>query len=512
MVKITERLGDANGGQRGHHLLPGSLFWLILATALAWSGVAPIAATPAPGFDRTDLDRIAMTVAFDPSTRTLDGAMRVDWINDTGQVHRFLPFRLYPNAPYYDDGSLTVNAIRVDGVETYMQLSFDPTVIEVDLGAEVAPGDTVTLDFDFTTQVPRVANASFGILAGDRETGWRLADWYPTVAGWEDGGWYLAPPTSFGDPTFPRSSTWDVSFTAPDDLVVVGTGNETVLSSDPVAGTITTRLVAGPARDMALTLLPGDPEIRQEETGDGAIRVVTPDDSGFAEVVSGTVGDGMSTFSDWMGPYPADGLDIVFVPLAGAPAVSWSGLIWVDPDRFAGAGDLDRLRFTLLHEVAHQWIPGIAGSNNNDHGFMSEGLANTLAVLVARDRYGLDAGRSWLERYVAAGYQRQLERGRDGVADTPLADGTDIGTRNALVYGKAALGFEAIRQHIGHDAFLAGLMDYVATFRDRNSGPADLQAAWETASGRDLDDLWEFWFEDATATPEDVEQVLAGFG
>jgi aminopeptidase N len=169
------------------------------------------------------------------------------------------------------------------------------------------------------------------------------------------------------------------------------------------------------------------------------------------------------------------------------------------------------LRFVLAHELAHQWVPVVVGSNNNRHGFLSEGLANTLAVLAIRESGDVVGAERYLREQVAGGYLRLLESGVDGVADAPVGPETDMGQRGVLVYGKAGIGFEAIRQAMGQEAFLDALMLYGETFRFGNTVPGDLLAAFEASSGMELDEIWGFWFLEAECTPEDVHAVLDGF-
>ena len=104
-----------------------------------------------------------------------------------------------------------------------------------------------------------------------------------------------------------------------------------------------------------------------------------------------------------------------------------------------------------------------------------------------------------------------LESDGDGIADAPITEDTDIAARSHLVYGKAALGFEAIRQAIGNEAFFAGLAVYAHDYRFAVSTPDDLRHAFEGASGDDLDMLWSFWFEEEATTTADVDAILEGF-
>jgi len=347
-----------------------------------------------------------------------------------------LHFRPYPNASYYEEGETVVSAVTVDGEAATRELLADPTVLAVNLGQAVLPGDGATIRLAFRTIVPE---ASFGILGGRAGRGWWFADWYPILAGWEpDDGPYLDPPTPFGDPTFAEAATYELTFTAPDHYRVLGSGVTRHRTVDGLTGQATTTIEAGLGRDLALSLLPVGPGI-------------------------------------------------------------------------VSAGEREELRFVLTHELGHQWIGGIIGSNNNDHGFISEGLTNTLAVLVIREVDGPAVAEGYLREWVASGYRVMVETSGDGVVDAPIRATTDIVSRARLVYGKAALGFEAIRQEIGDAAFFAGLDAYAREYRFAVSAPEDLRRAFDAASGADIAPLWSFWFEERATTVADIDALLDGF-
>jgi aminopeptidase N len=54
------------------------------------------------------------------------------------------------------------------------------------------------------------------------------------------------------------------------------------------------------------------------------------------------------------------------------------------------------------------------------------------------------------------------------------------------------------------------MADYAESFAYRNATPDDLRGAFERASGRDLGELWRFWFEEAKTTAADVQRLLDG--
>ncbi len=509
-------------GQRGRRV-PGSIIPLVLILAIvAGSGLAPAAATAAPvdATDQYDLD-----VTFDPDARTLTGSMSVTWVNDTGQPQDALHFRLYPNASYYEEGETVVSAVTVDGDETVSEVSsLDPTVLEVGLGQAVNPGEGATVALRFETIVPDMPEGSFSVLSGNASDGWWLADWYPILAGRDEtDDVYLAPPTPFGDPTFAESATYRLALTAPAGFRVLGSGVTSDRVVDSLTGQVTTTIETGLGRDLTLSLLPdrpgNEPITVTATVAEIAVRVSLPPRlaiPGLGRAILDIARDALPVYEAWLGDYHEPELDIVPFPMAGTGGVSWHGIVWLDLEAIAADGSVSAeeetgLRFVLTHELGHQWIVGIIGSNNNDHGFMSEGLTNILAVLVIREADGPEVAEDYLRDWIASGYREMVVRGVDGVADAPVRASTDIVSRARLVYGKAALGFESIRQEIGDQDFFAALATYAKDYRFAVSSPDDLRRAFEQASGTDLEPLWSFWFEERATTIADIDALLDGF-
>jgi aminopeptidase N len=165
----------------------------------------------------------------------------------------------------------------------------------------------------------------------------------------------------------------------------------------------------------------------------------------------------------------------------------------------------------LAHELVHQWIPAVIGSNNNRHNFLSESLASHLALLALGTMRDETQASEYLATDIAAPYLAMLDARGDGVVDDPVASTSATADRVALVYGKGVLGFEAIRQQIGTEAYLRALNAYAEDFRFGVSRPTDLQAAFEEAAGQDLSVPWHTWFSSATTTATDVAEVVEGF-
>ena len=515
-------------------MLPATMFTASASTNLA----TPVtSASPDPTDAAESRTAYDLNVMLETETRRLVGTETIDWHNTTGRAQDSIYLRLYPNAGYYGDGETSVSHVLVDGVAVETPPGDDPTVLTIPLGRSVQPAARALLSLQFVTIVPLGSSGSFGIFQLQPETGtWMLADWYPILAGWEESKdtWYLDRPTTFGDPTFSETASYRIALTAPDTLEVTATGDDvktSVAANDLVTHTLTT----GPVRDFAMTLLPttgSGKEVVQTELmlrgvsddpdAEFTIRVTLPRADaipGLGDAILDAVAAALPAYAGWLGTLPADEIDVTSASLAGATGVSWSGLIWLDVTSIARDGvlsDQERmgLRFVVTHEIGHQWIGGVIGSNSNDHGFMTEGLTNALALDILRGLEGGDAANGYLQGYVAGGYAALVRDGRDAIADAPITSDMNGVIRGLVVYGKGGLGFEAIRQELGDDAFRTAMTVYATRFRFGIATPEDLLHVFTAEQPNDgrAQALWAFWFERADTTLADVETVFAGAG
>ena len=455
-----------------------------------------------------------IAATLDAETGTIAGDERVVFVNRTGTALSEVWFRLYPNTAYYGEGGLTIDGPRVEGVEVAAELAVEETALRVPLSDGLPPGASVQIELAFTTTVPVDSAGSYGIFKRDSIDGtWIVADWYPIVAGYdEDGGWELDLPTSFGDPTFAESALYDVALTAPAELRVVTSGRR--VEEEPIGdGTVRRRYVAGPARDF--TLVADDDYVAAAGEVDGiAVRVYAePESAGAGQLALGVALRALRVYGERFGEYPFGELDLVQTRLVeGTLGVSWAGIVFLDGPLVMGqfaAEAPGAFEAVVAHEVGHQWWGGTVGANSNDHTFMVEGLTEYLAVAYVEWTAGEEAGAAALEGSVARRTRVLLEVG-DGVADLPIAEGQDRRQRTAIFYGKAALGFHAIRDEVGDEAFFGGLRAYAEEYRFRIAEPEDLRGAFEAASGEDLSELWRHWFEAAELTAAEIEATVVG--
>ena len=135
------------------------------------------------------------------------------------------------------------------------------------------------------------------------------------------------------------------------------------------------------------------------------------------------------------------------------------------------------------------------GWKNYHEQWLSEGFAQYLAALYAKERRGEGAFRDVL---------RQFRRWAVEDSDQgPIYLGYRLGhikgeskVFRALVYNKGAAVLHMLRRLLGDEAFFGGLRQFYASHRFRKAGTDDLRKSMEAASKRDLNRFFERWIYD----------------
>ena len=490
---------------------------LILISAFSTAGpvVAAPSATPAANDRLSELSRYEISATLNEAG-TIDGRERVHFINATGVVLDEIAFRLYPNADYYGVGGLTISAFSIDGKAAKPRYSVQSTVVEADFASPLPPDGTAEIDLQFTTTLPMDSTGSYGIFTRHSDTGdWIASDWCPIVAGHDATGWRFDPPSlGGGDPTFSDAAVYSVQLTAPSAWTLITSGATT---KGKTSGGLTTWAIDNvPLREFTFIASPSLQRF-ERRVGDHVLAVYLhagADQTALAKLTLDATESAFSTYVSLLGAYPWRELDVIDVRLLGALGVSWTGLLFINGGLLFphAAADPSPLQFTVAHEVSHQWWGALVGSNTNDHAFLAEGLANCSAVLTVLASQGLAAAKAQVDRQIAQPYLRALAESGDGVVDRPGNAEAPGPSLNVLIYAKAALGFLAIREALGPDAFAAALRAYVADFSWRVSQPADLRAEFQAQRSQGIGLLWTTWFDSRSVTAAEVQAVVSAFG
>lgn len=129
-----------------------------------------------------------------------------------------------------------------------------------------------------------------------------------------------------------------------------------------------------------------------------------------------------------------------------------------------GKGDeLDAVFFVTAHEAGHQWwgnmlMPGKGLGGN----ILSEGMANFSAWMLTRECRGDEAA-----QHVLREWENTYANARSADSERPLVrtSGTRPGD-TSVTYDKGGWVFVMLMDHMGRDAMLAGLQDFIVQYRD----------------------------------------------
>jgi len=205
----------------------------------------------------------------------------------------------------------------------------------------------------------------------------------------------------------------------------------------------------------------------------------------------------VALYSRWIGPYPFTEFSVVSGPLPtgfGMPTLTYMG---------ARVLRLPFIRTSSLgHEILHNWW-GNGVYADLDRGNWSEGLTAFMADYTYKEQEGPDAAR-----------EARLELLRDVAAippgqDTPLRRFTSRshGTSQIVGYHKGTFVFLMLRDLLGAPVFDAGLRLFWRDRQFRTASWADLEKAFEVASGRKLDRFFDQWLSRSGAPRFRIERA-----
>ncbi|GMV15749.1 MAG: metallopeptidase [Polyangiaceae bacterium] len=384
----------------------------------------------------------------------------------------------------------------------------------------------------------------YGLLSRGEEIA-SLASFYAVLGRFRDGKWEKTDASQMGDLGADGLSHVRAKVIAPADAKVVSSGTTVGSAPAPKAeagARRETRVVAALVRDFALMLSPRF-ETASRKVGDVEVRshFLTRDKEAGERVLEAAASS-LATFEKLFGRYPYVDLDVVEAPLVGgAGGVEFSGLVTVASMLYrpaltegplgvlagllgGGGGDAGMkqmtdamLEFVTAHEVAHQWWPGLVGSDTRLHPFQDESFAQWSAVLYVLERHGPERAKLEAEREVLANYHTMRLFGvEDGAVDRPVEAFAGEVAYAGLVYGKGPFFFREVQKVMGDEAFFAAIRAYVARHRFKQAPPRGLVDA--LAKGQHearVRALAKRWLEEAHGDEDlgkaDMRKLLAGW-
>lgn len=215
----------------------------------------------------------------------------------------------------------------------------------------------------------------------------------------------------------------------------------------------------------------------------------------------------LAFYQDLFGPYPFDSLKLVhrLSPSAGGHSPASFLVVNELPRRSDATGtivplvpspsspvDLSHWKdYFLAHELAHQWWgQGVTGATYRDQ-WLSEGLSQFAAALYLRSKYGEDSFSAILKKF-SKWTQKKSRWG--GITLGARLSYVDFEAYQAIVYDKAALVLNMLRDLMGEERFFAGLRDFFKRYQRGAASTGQFRTTMEAAAGRGLADFFDPWF------------------
>jgi aminopeptidase N len=198
--------------------------------------------------------------------------------------------------------------------------------------------------------------------------------------------------------------------------------------------------------------------------------------------------------------YPFEKYDQCFVPEFNAGAMENAGCVTLLED-YVFRSRVTRFLYerrceTVLHEMAHMWFGDLVTMRWWDDLWLNESFATWASVLCqsqATEYTGAWTTFATVEKAWAY-RQDQLPSTHPIACDIPDVQAVEVNF-DGITYAKGASVLRQLVAYVGLDEFLAGLRLYFTRHAWANATLADLLAALEQASGRDLSGWSAQWLE-----------------
>lgn len=486
---------------RPHRLLPLLLVWLCLALGLA------ACAQPAPpdplapyrsafraealpaNFDMAALPRYAIDLRIDPGQRRVEGVTILHFRNRSGRPLNDLYVRLYPNLPQLGGTmQLTGVAVLPARLPAGFAYTVENTAARIALPQPLPPNENTDLEIAYWVEAP---DKSGYVLFGQSEGILSLPYSYPILAaqtGDPASPWRLEVPPPHGDIAIADPSLFTITATVPSSITLIGSGVE-ITSTLGISNTTQHVLVAGPAREFAMTLSPLFQKESLDIDGTRINSYYLPQDAvaGRSALADGAAA--LRVFNRLLAPYPYTELDIVEAPTRYL-GMEYPGLNFIGLDTYRNQRQSQEV--LVAHEISHQWWYALVGSDAFRYPWLDEGLAEHSSLLYIENVHGQDAAEQMRNLRWRVPTEWAVKNGYDEAVGQEVT-GFDGANYEILVYAKSALFFDAIYQKLGHDKYLQALKTFIDRYRFQTPTPTDFLAVVAEIGGIDPQPLYEQW-------------------
>jgi hypothetical protein len=392
-------------------------------------------------------------------------------------------------------GYIKVNSLKQNG--TAISYETVGTILEVTLNTPIKAGESITLDMDFSAQIPLQVRRT----GRDNKEGVALsmAQWYPKMAEYDFEGWHTPPYIArefhgiWGD--------FDVKISIDKSYILGGTGylqNAQEIgygyedASKPVnvpnSEKLTWHFKAPNVHDFVWA---ADPDYKHD-----VLKTVSGIDLHFLykknlapkflqnwKDLQSKTAELMTYYSKHIGAYPYKQYSVI---QGGDGGMEYAMATLITGERKFGS-----LFGVTAHEMAHTWFQFLLASNESKHPWMDEGftsyISNKAANLILKEEKENPHAGSY------KGYNYVVNNNIEEPLSTH-ADRYNTNTAYSVAsYSKGNIFLSQLEYVIGAENVANGLKKYFVDFSFKHPTPNDVKRSMEKVSGIHLDWYLNEW-------------------
>ena len=397
-------------------IITTALFTCLLIWSVSFSGNSQALSSRIANYD--------MKVKLDPVEKIVDGTITFEWKNPSRDTIRELRFHMYLNAfknnrsTFWKESSGRLRGKGVDtkdpklwgwvdilsiktreGIDLTSSIRFvqpdddnadDQTVAAVKLENPVLPGESLTLNIEFRSKLPKIFART-----GFSDNYFLVAQWFPKIGVYEPAGMRYAEKGQWNCHQYHSHSEFYANFgvyrveiTLPEEFVVGATGKR--ISEKTVEdGLKQVTYLAEDVVDFAWTTSPRFIVV-EDKWKEVDIKIyLQPEHEQLASRHTESVKAALEYFDAHVGSYPYSTISVVDPPFRGMgsagmeyPTFITAGSIWGLPD------ELRVTEMVTIHEFGHNYFMGILATNESEEAWMDEGMNTYFESRIMDHVYG----------------------------------------------------------------------------------------------------------------------------
>lgn len=441
------------------------------------------------------LTNYTIVAVLHTSNHTVTANTTINYVNHADVPLDRLVFRIYPNA-FQPEGSITIESVCYGGANLSYSISgVDSTVLIVDLATAPGPGSlipaaNVTLELKYQVHVPNAVDR-FGWYhhtSPEELLVFNLGNWHPIVSVYDERGWHTVPYVETFEGFYSEVATYDVHLKAPEAYVVAATGELQAVATS--SGVRTWHWSTGPVRDFTWCASPHYQTSSILANGVNVTSYHVPPHSVGGQRVLQVANQCLGIFGGLFGPYVWESLRIVETSSVGG--MEYPQLVMISNGLYENASAPFSLEIVTAHEIGHQWIPFIIGTDSYAEPWIDEGFASYAELAFIEYVYG-PAERENHRQNKLESYRFFVSKWGDESINQSMDHWQTSPGYFDVVYNKACLVYDMLRYQLGNATFYQAWRYIYEQTVHQNVRASELQRLFEQATGKSLNWFFSHW-------------------